>query len=388
MSDSSKGSSMKTIDTVLAGISAMPVVSPEAASAYAFAANTLVTQVINALPHGHDLDGMTAGITPETLRNRHQQHLKIMTNMIKINDPYLIAWTTLRQQGTCLEQGLSGDFFLGEIKAWRSAIQESLGHPGHRDELLEFYGRLAELRETILESATTGEEPFFPHRENFEEQQQLFLVLLLMGDYQQCLNFSSKVIQNVDDLKTFNLKVIWPVLYRVGLLWQSGQISIADEHLVTNLVRRIATVQHSRFATLNVTLGKVVVSSAANEYHEVGAQMVADFLGMEGWDVTCLGANVPSWVLLETIKQNKPFMLALSVAIEANLVKVQQLIDAIREDPEIRDIKIMVGGNAFSRSPLVWKRIGADGFAADADSATKTAHQWWRALQGKSGVVS
>jgi MerR family transcriptional regulator, light-induced transcriptional regulator len=376
----SKGRPMKTIDTVFSGISDTPVVSPEAANAYAFAANTLLAKVVDFLESHHDFPKMTGGISRELLCLRHRQHLKIMINMLKINDPYLVVWTTLRQYETCLVQGLSVGFFRGEIEAWRSAIQGSLDHPGHREELLAFYDRLAESRELILESAATREELPFPGRENFEEQQQLFLVILLMGDYQECLNFSGKVIHSGDDLKLFNLKVIWPVLYRMGLLWQSGQISIADEHLVTNLVKRIATVQHSRFATLNVTLGKVVVSSAANEYHEVGAQMVADFLGMEGWDVTYLGANVPSWILLETIRQNKPFMLALSVAIETNLVKVQQLIDAVREDPEIRDIKIMVGGNAFSRSPLVWKRIGADGFAADADSATKTAHDWWRAL--------
>ena len=64
-------------------------------------------------------------------------------------------------------------------------------------------------------------------------------------------------------------------------------------------------------------------------------------------------------------------------AIETNLVKVQQVIDVIREDPEIRDIRIIVGGNAFNRSPLSWKRIGADGYASDADSATKIALDWW-----------
>ncbi len=384
MTISTEGSAVKTIETLLAGIPAIPVVSLEAATAYAFAANTLLAQVVDSLESRHDFLEMTVGRSRELLRIRHQQHLKIMINMLKINDPYLMVWTTLRQYGTCLEQGLPGGFFRGEIEAWRSAIQGSLEHSGHREELLAFYGRLAECRETILAYIVPGEELPFPRRDNFEELQQYFLVLLLMGDYQECLNFSSKVILSVDELKLFNLRVIWPVLYRMGLLWQSEQISIADEHLVTNLVKRVATVQHSRFATLNVTLGKVVVSSAANEYHEVGAQMVADFLGIEGWDVTYLGANVPSWILLETIKQNKPFMLALSVAIEANLVKVHQLIDAVREDPELRDIKIMVGGNAFSRSPLVWKRIGADGFAADADSATKIAHDWWRALRERS----
>ena len=372
---------MKTIDTILASVSDIPVVSPGAAIAYAFAANTLLAQVVDSLESRHDFPGMTVGNFRELLRGRHQQHLKIMTNMLKINDPRLIAWTTLRQFETCLEQGLSGDFFTAEVEAWRIALDGFLDHPGHREELLAFYDRVAQCRKKLKDCVASGGELPFPRWDNLEKLQQLFLVLLLMGDYNECLSFSNKVVQSVDDLKRFNLKVIWPVLYRIGLLWQSGQISVTDEHLVTNLVKRVATVQHSRFTTPKVTLGKVVVSSSANEYHEVGAQMVADFLGIDGWDVTYLGANVPSWILLETIKQNKPFMLALSVAIETNILKVQQLIDAVREDQELRDIRIMVGGNAFNRSPLAWKRTGADGFAADADSATKIAHEWWRAFQ-------
>ncbi len=368
---------MKTTDIILGGMHEFPVVSSGAASAYAFAANTLLTQVATNIENRQDFSRLTAKTTPEALRVRHQQHVKIVGNMLKINDPELIAWTTLRQYGTCLEQGLSGDYFVEEIEVWRSAIYSSLEPTGHREELLAFYDWLAPCREKIRDSAPGWKEFPFPCRDNYEELQQLFLILLLMGDYQGCLNASSQLIHTVDELKFFNLKVIWPVLYRIGLLWQAGQISIADEHLVTNLVKRVATVQHSRFAKMNITLGKVVVSSAANEYHEVGAQMVADFLGIEGWDVTYLGANIPSWILLETIKQNKPFILAMSVAIETNLVKVQQVIDVIREDPEIRDIRIIVGGNAFNRSPLSWKRIGADGYASDADSATKIALDWW-----------
>jgi MerR family transcriptional regulator, light-induced transcriptional regulator len=375
---------MKTTDIVFGGMHEFAVVSSGAASAYAFAANSLLTQVVTNLENREDFSRLTAKTTPEALRVRHQQHIKIIGNMLKINDHELIAWTTLRQYGTCLEQGLTGDYFVAELDAWHSAITICLEPTGHREELQTFYERLVQCREKIRVSAPDWKEFPFPNHENYEELQQLFLVLLLMGDYQGCLNASSQLIHTVDELKFFNLKVIWPVLYRIGLLWQAGQISVADEHLVTNLVKRVATVQHSRFATMNVMFGKVVVSSAANEYHEVGAQMVADFLGIEGWDVTYLGANVPSWILLETIKQNKPFILAMSVAIETNLVKVQQVIDVIREDPEIRDIKIIVGGNAFNRSPLAWKRIGADGYATDADSATKIACDWWLAFQESS----
>lgn len=68
-------------------------------------------------------------------------------------------------------------------------------------------------------------------------------------------------------------------------------------------------------------------------------------------------------------------------------IDTQQVIDSIREDPEIREIKIIVGGNAFSHSPLAWKRIGADGFVADADGAKRIAHGWWQAFQAEAEQV-
>jgi MerR family transcriptional regulator, light-induced transcriptional regulator len=379
---------MKTASFLLDGIPELPGISTEAADSYAFASNRLLTLVVANLERRPDFSEITAASSHEALRLREQHHSKIMANMLKINDRELIAWTNLCHYHTCLEQDHSGVFFLEEIAAWRTALEECLTDRDHREELLAFYGWLALYRNKLHADAATWEGFPFPHRENFTEVQQLFLVLLLRGDYQGCLNLGNRVIQNVIDLKQFNLKVIWPVLYRIGLLWQSGQISIADEHLVTNLVKRVATVQHSRFATLTATRGKVVVSAVANEYHEVGAQMVADFLEIEGWDVTYLGANVPGWILLETIRQNKPFLLALSIALEGNLMKIQQLIEVIREDPELKDIKIMVGGNAFSRSPLSWKQIGADGFASDADSATKLAHEWWSTLLARVDTPS
>ena len=171
--------------------------------------------------------------------------------------------------------------------------------------------------------------------------------------------------------------VIWPALYSIGHLWEANHISVAEEHVATAIVGRVMASLYPRFALFDVTKGKAIVSAGPNEFHEVGARMVADFMEMDGWDVTYLGANTPAEVLLDTLKQNKPFVVALSVATVFNLESALQLIRMIKNDPETTGIKVMVGGLAFYGMPQLWQTIGADGYAADAEVALKVSDDWW-----------
>jgi methanogenic corrinoid protein MtbC1 len=70
-------------------------------------------------------------------------------------------------------------------------------------------------------------------------------------------------------------------------------------------------------------------------------------------------------------------MLALSVATVFNLDQAQRVIQIIKNNQETRDIKIMVGGLAFNDMPELWQNIGADGSAANAESALIVSSEWW-----------
>jgi len=75
-------------------------------------------------------------------------------------------------------------------------------------------------------------------------------------------------------------------------------------------------------------------------------------------------------------------MFALSVATVFNLDTAHQVIKLIRGDRETEKTRIMVGGLAFSGIPDLWLEIGADGYAADADSAVPLADEWWTNKSG------
>jgi MerR family transcriptional regulator, light-induced transcriptional regulator len=105
--------------------------------------------------------------------------------------------------------------------------------------------------------------------------------------------------------------------------------------------------------------------------------MVADFMEMDGWDVTFLGTITSVSDLLDSIKRHKPLVVALSVATVFSLENARQIIRMIKEDQETKGVNVIVGGLAFNDMPLLWQTIGADGYAADSESALRVTENWW-----------
>jgi methanogenic corrinoid protein MtbC1 len=231
--------------------------------------------------------------------------------------------------------------------------------------------------EEMVKLSLTGEGLSFSVQREPNEMVQVFLTLLLHGDSQGCLKLVEQSILTVDDLKHFYMYVVWPAMCKIGQLWESNQVSVAEEHLATAIVGRVMAALYPRFARFTVTRGKAVVSAGPNEFHEIGARMVADLMELDGWDVTYLGANTPAGQILDILKRHKPFTVALSVATVFNLDSARQVIQMINEDRDTGDIKVMVGGRAFKDMSQLWRDIGADGHAADADSAVFVCNEWW-----------
>lgn len=365
------------IEKILASCRELPSVPSEAAEAYAYATERLLNQVnvqLEATPELRDLIGRNP---IDMMHTNHRNHAAFMTTVFRINSFELLARTVPWVYRTYHAKGFSYDYFPVELAAWQSAIHDCMENTEHASHILAAYAWLLQHHEEMITLSLTGEGLSFSVQHEANEMQQIFLSLLLHGDTQGCLKLVDQSIQTVEALKHFYLEVIWPAMYRIGQLWESNQISVAEEHVATAIVGRVMAALYPRFALFETTKGKVIVSAGPNEFHEIGARMVADFMEMDGWDVTYLGANTPASELLHSIRQIKPFVVALSVATVFNLDSALQIIRMIHDDHETRGIKIMVGGLAFNGMPHLWQTIGADGYAADAESALRVTAGWW-----------
>ena len=365
------------IEEILASCRELPRISPEAADAYADASAILLHHVHDQLESNPKLMDLIGRNPLEMMRDNHRNHAAFMSTVFKLNSFELMARTVPWVYRAYHAKGFSYDYFLAELVAWQIAIHENFHNVDQKSEILASYIWLVQHHEDMIKLSLSGEGLSFSVLHEANEMQQVFLSLLLHGDTQGCLKLADQSIQTADDLKHFYLDVIWPTMYRIGQLWESNQISVAEEHLATAIVGRTMAALYPRFAVFEITKGKAIVSAGPNEYHEVGARMVADFMEMDGWDVTFLGTNTPVSDLMNILKRIKPLVVALSVATVFNIDSARSIIQMIKEDQETCGINVIVGGLAFNDMPHLWQTIGADGYAADSESALRVTEEWW-----------
>jgi methanogenic corrinoid protein MtbC1 len=164
---------------------------------------------------------------------------------------------------------------------------------------------------------------------------------------------------------TLYLRVIAPAMYEVGRLWETAQISVAQEHLATQITQVvIATLGLQLDVGERVGAGRTaIVSSTPGELHALGGQMVADFLEAQGWSVLALGADAPADELFGLAQARPADVVALSTALPGNLPSVARtcrLLGQLTAPPFI-----VVGGHAYGGDQSRARAVGADAFAAD-----------------------
>ena len=105
--------------------------------------------------------------------------------------------------------------------------------------------------------------------------------------------------------KTIN-QIIFPFMERIGVLWMTGHIIPAQEHLMSNIIRQKMIVAiDSAKSLLNVeTTGLLFLPEG--EYHELGLLFVYYLLKSRGVKVLYLGANVPIDDVQYVIRELKP----------------------------------------------------------------------------------
>src|SRR5256886_10937246 len=85
--------------------------------------------------------------------------------------------------------------------------------------------------------------------------------------------------------------VIRPLLRTIGERWAAGELSVAEEHLVSEAVR--SRLGHLLGDSGGGVRGVAVLACAPGERHELGLMMAAIALRRDGWKVVYLGTDIP-----------------------------------------------------------------------------------------------
>ncbi|MDR5659691.1 helix-turn-helix domain-containing protein [Serpentinicella sp. ANB-PHB4] len=214
-----------------------------------------------------------------------------------------------------------------------------------------------------------GREAFLYRLENTDSPLKLdhiknqFLTKLLNQNDQEAKDLIFKAVKAGVDIKDIYKDVLAVSMYDVGYLWERGEISIVDEHFFTHTVK-------SLIYQLNLFIKKnpkqdhsALFALPSSELHEIPLLISKDLLEMEGWKSYYLGSTVPAYCVVEALERFSCQLLIMSATMDYNVGHIKSIIDSVSTRTKLKKVKVVVGGNAFNRSPLLYKEIGAHGFA-------------------------
>ncbi|MDB4908193.1 MAG: cobalamin B12-binding domain protein [Gemmatimonadetes bacterium] len=199
-----------------------------------------------------------------------------------------------------------------------------------------------------------------------------FLHALLQGERQGALGIAREALRVAAHPTDVYVELFQRSLTEIGRQWQLNRITVAQEHMATAIVQFVLAQLYSALDRSAPTRGSALITGVEGELHQVGANLVADALELDGWRVHFLGTNVPHDGIVEAAAAMKADVVGISATMIFNLDPVARLVESVRGMKGAAP-HILVGGGAFRTAPNLWKDVGADGSASDVRGACAIA---------------
>ncbi len=214
---------------------------------------------------------------------------------------------------------------------------------------------------------------------------RLYLMHMLERKQAKAVDVLLEAVRSGKSVADVYESVIAPALVEVGRMWHLREATVADEHYVTTATQAAMSVLRAKLPAGNSNGKWALAASVGGDLHDVGIRMVSDLLESDGWQVDCLGANMPTIDILDHIRDDvadtgdgtasrvKFDLICLSASTGLAVRSIADAIAAIRRECGTDCPAILVGGGPFRAIPDLWKVVGADGCALSASDAVRAA---------------
>ena len=187
---------------------------------------------------------------------------------------------------------------------------------------------------------------------------------LVAGDSRGAWGVIEAALAAGADLDEIYLEVISPAMRSIGARWADGELDISVEHRATGITFRLLGRLGPRFARRGRSRGTVVVGAPMGERHSLPVAMLADLLRGEGWEVSDLGADMPTTSFVGSV-MSTPGLVAVGVSVTSpdSLPAAADLIEALHV--AVPGVPVVVGGAAVEGRDHALT-LGATGWASSA----------------------
>ena len=149
----------------------------------------------------------------------------------------------------------------------------------------------------------------------------------------------------------FVVEVVAPLTQQVGHEWEQGRVAIFEEHLFSELAKRLL---RQTIASLPATTRspRIVLTTVSNETHGMGLLMAEALLALNGAECIPLGTQLPLSEILGAAVAHRADVVALSFSSFYPYKKIPGLLLQLRQ-MLATDVALWVGGSAMQRLPAM-----------------------------------
>ncbi|MCZ2444134.1 MAG: MerR family transcriptional regulator [Flavobacteriales bacterium] len=102
------------------------------------------------------------------------------------------------------------------------------------------------------------------------------------------------------------IQILIPFMRKVGMMWSTGEISVAQEHFISNLIRRKVIVAIDELSVVQKPAPRFLLFLPEGEWHEIGLLFAKYLIKSRGFHSLYLGQSVPLADILNLKKIWKP----------------------------------------------------------------------------------
>lgn len=166
-----------------------------------------------------------------------------------------------------------------------------------------------------------------------------------------------KILHKSDDfdsLTDFFLKVVFPFLGRVGMLWTSNSINPGQEHFASNIIKRFLIDRIEALEEPQSDAAMFLLFLPEGDWHEMSLLVAEYILKKNGKRVLYLGASVPNSDIEAIMELTKiDYLLCVSI-LSQPLSSIQEIID--RFGAVAQEADLIFAGRAFYHEDLTFPK--------------------------------
>lgn len=196
------------------------------------------------------------------------------------------------------------------------------------------------------------------------------------GDDEAAAAFAQQAVDaGVGPQEIFDSCVV-PILEDIGDQFGRLEIFLPEMILAGDAAKAVMTVLEPVLREQqadSMAKGKIVIGTAAGDVHDIGKNMVASMLEVNGFEVINLGTDVSPQDFLKTARAEDVDIIAISSLLTTSLPYMKDVLLVLQETGEADQFKVMLGGGPVTAD---WASdVGANGYGKDAAEAVTAAKE-------------